>query len=58
MGTGLSAGLSLKKIEIIRDKYGAPKAKLLGNFAKEKLGISVSISDSKSLSIGFAVIEG
>ncbi len=58
MGTGLSAGLSLKKIEIIRDKHGAPKAKLLGNFAKEKLGISVSISDSKSLSIGFAVIEG
>jgi len=58
MGTGLSAGLSFKKIEIIRDKYGAPKAKLLGNFTKEKLGISVSISDSKSLSIGFAVIEG
>lgn len=61
-GTGFS-GFTPKDIEVLRDKKGKPYVKLYSGAARifEEIGgreIFVSISDTKSLALAFAVMEG
>ena len=61
-GTGVS-GFSLKDIEVLRDDFGKPYVNLYGRakVISETLGIDrihVSISNTKTLAVAFAVGEG
>ncbi len=62
MGTGLSAGISWREMEILPDAHGAPHVSLFGAALKhfKKLGATrchVSISHEKTHAIAFAILE-
>jgi len=57
LGIGFSLGLTPALIQILRDKNGSPIASLLGSYAKKKHLISISLTDSRDISLGFAIIQ-
>ena len=62
MGTGLSAGMAWREIEILPDAHGAPHVSFFGAALKcfKKLGATrchISISHEKIHAIAFAILE-
>ncbi len=63
IGTGLSAGMSWREIETIREPTGAPMVCLYGEAARRVLGmggvrIMVSISHERSFALAFVLFLG
>jgi holo-[acyl-carrier protein] synthase len=54
LGTGFTAALSHKDIEITHDEHGAPRVTVKGAGS----GLSVSISHCKTYAVAAAVIKG
>ena len=63
LGTGFSEGITLKNIEVLRERGGNPYLQLLGK-AKEKAeecgfeNFTLSISDTKDHSLALVIGEG
>ena len=62
LGTGLSAGIRFKEIEILRDEKGKPKFTAINSLKSfmQNLGITrthISITDEREYAMGFAILE-
>jgi holo-[acyl-carrier protein] synthase len=62
LGTGLSAGIRFKEIEILRDEKGKPKFTAINSLKSfmQNLGITrthISITDEREYAMAFAILE-
>jgi holo-[acyl-carrier protein] synthase len=62
LGLGFSNGVSLKEIEVLRDKKGKPYIKLSGNTQKisntlDMHYLHVTITDTRNISTAFVIGE-
>ena len=62
LGTGLSAGIRFKEIEILRDEKGKPIFKAINSLRSFMLNLGItrthiSITDEREYAMGFAILE-